>query len=254
MGAQPVMQKIEVTIPQQELVRVLVIDDDESFQTQMKEFFEALNCKVDVASSPENARTRMSNHSYQLVIADVNFDTSKMKGDRFVLDNERTLGPARVVVVTGQGLDTIDKIKKLHRRGIAVYEKSDDDLVLNLETIAQEKFEERGATFLKSIRSSLLSSLGEHVASTAVVEMSPLPVFDASSQLQDDLKQMLIDWLASRTVRDAPVLAFGTSIFTANEMIAEIQSDSEIGQAHVRMLVSEIKNCLGLVKNGSSEH
>src|SRR6266404_6139354 len=249
MGAQAVMQKIQVTIPQQELVRVLVIDDDESFQTQMKEFFEELNCMVDVANSPENARTHISRGHYELVIADVNFDTSRIKGDRFVLDNERTLGPARVVVVTGQGLDTIDRFKKLQRRGIDVYEKSNDDLVQNLEAIAQEKFEERGATFLKSVKHSISSSLGEHVASTAVVEMSPLPVFEASSQLQDDLKQLLVDWLASRRTRDAPVLAFGTSMFTANEMIEEIQGDSEIGRAHVRMLVSEIKNCLGLVKD-----
>jgi CheY-like chemotaxis protein len=255
MGAQAVMQKIEVTIPQEELVRVLLVDDDRSFQNRMGDFFESLNCKVEVASSPEEARTMLS-RAYEMVIADVNFDTSSVKGDRFVLDNQRSFGPAKVVVLTGQGLDTIDKFKKLKRRGIDIFEKSDDDLVQNLEAMAQKKFEEREANFVKSVTDSITSTLGQKAAAATAVKMAPIPApgFDPVAALQAELGEMLAQWLESRTHRDVSVLAFGTKVLTANEMIAEIRSNSEIGRAHIRMLVSEIKHCLGLVSEGTDEY
>ena len=79
------------------------------------------------------------------------------------------------------------------------------------------------------------------------------PTVNLTAQLQEELKQILVGWLASRTQRDAPVLAFGSKVLTANEMIEEIQGDSEIGAAHIRMLVSEIKDCLGLLGGGHVE-
>ncbi len=249
MGTATAIKKFEVLLPQEELVRVLVIDDEETFREQMKEFFESLNCMVDAASSPEQARSLVERNTYEIVIADVNFDTSKIRGDRFVLDNERRLGRAKVIVVTGQGLDTIEKFNKLEKRGIDVFDKGDDRLDKSLEAIAQQKLEEREAALLNSLKQSISSSLGGNAAGAAAVKMAvvPSPALDMSAQLQEELKQILISWLKTRSDRDTPVLAFGSKVLTANEMIEQIHGNSEIGLAHVRMLVSEIRNCLGLV-------
>jgi CheY-like chemotaxis protein len=251
MGTGIAVKRIEVILPQDELVRVLVIDDEETFQGQMKDFFESLNCAVDTATSPEEARNLLARNAYEIVIADVNFDTSRIKGDRFVLDNERRLGRARVVVVTGQGQDTITKYHQLRKKGIDIFDKSDDTLDQSLEAIAQQKLEERENAFLNSVKQTISSSLGQNAADAAAVKMAvvPSPDVNLTAQLQEELKQILVQWLESRSERNVPVLAFASRILTANEMIDEIQSNSEIGLAHVRMLVSEIRNCLGLLED-----
>ncbi len=249
MGTQAVMQKIEITIPQEKLVRVLVIDDDDEFQTEMKEFFEGCNCSVDVASSLEEGRRHLEKGGYEIVIADVNFDTSRIKGDRFVLDNEKRMGKARIIVVTGQGMDTIDKYKQLKKRGIGVFEKSDDSLGESLEAIAQEKFVEREATLVHCVRETISSSLGAVAGAAVSVTVAPVQDFDAGLGLLSELKEMLIQWLESRSRRDERVLAFGSTVFTPNEMIREIETDTDVGLAHIRMLVAEIKASLGLTRN-----
>ena len=248
MGVQAVMQKIEVVIPQDKLVRVLIIDDDTEFQGEMKAFFESYGCSVDVAKSPEEARAFLDSQTYEIVIADVNFDTSRVKGDRFVLDNERRLGNAQIVVVTGQGLDTINKFRALKRRGISIFDKSDNALDQNLETIAQVKFEERETKLLDSVRETISSNLGPSFAAAAAVKMARVTEkrFDPAPEQQGQLNQMLINWLSTRLQLDRRVLAYGASVLTPTEMIREIESDSEIGQAHMKLLISEIKHALRL--------
>lgn len=249
--------RIEVIVPQEKLVRVLVIDDDQEFLTEMQEFFSSNSCSVDSASSLDDAEKILKENHYEIVIADVNFDKfSVVKGDRFVLKNQKLFGKAKVVVVTGEGLSE-ERYNLLKQKGIDFLEKGEDNFSEELEEFAKKKVEERKNDIAELVQQTVNTSLG-HCSETATVAVDTTSASQSSpeplSLLMSELKQMLIEWLGTRDEPDEQLLAFGQHVYSANEMIDHIENETDIGLEHVRMLVGEIKYSLELDKDESGHH
>lgn len=71
-----------------------------------------------------------------------------------------------------------------------------------------------------------------------------------SELLMAELKQTFIDWLKSRSDPDEPTLAYGTYVYSANQMAREVSVGSEVGLALVQMLISEFRLSIGIDSNG----
>ena len=247
--------KIEITIPQENLVRVLVIDDDELFLPEMKEFFSSNNYSVDLAKSPEEATRLLKANDYEIVIADVNFEpVSSMKGDRFVLKNPELFGKAKVVIVTGEGF-TQQQYDLLRKKGIKYLEKGEENFSESLEKIAQQKAKERKNDLVDLVQQTVSTSLGTSTGAAVAVKLAPAPRVKPSptAYLMDELKQMLVEWLGTRAEGDEIVLAYGTEVYSANDMIQHIENETDVGLDHVRLLVNEIKYSMGLDEDESEK-
>jgi CheY-like chemotaxis protein len=246
---------IELTLPQERLVRVLVIDDDMDFLDSMQSFFASNNYSVDLARSPEEAAPLLKRNEYELVIADINFgDMSEVKGDHFVLNNQGLLGKAKRVVITGEWLSE-ERYRVLERAGIVFLEKGDDDLSKRLVEVAQEKAEERTKHIVQTVERQVAPSIQRLTGAAVAVKLAPVspPEPSPADVLKDELKQMLIEWLDTRGEPDEPVLAFGKHVYSANDMICHIKDETTIGVEHLRLLISEIKFSLGLDED-DTEH
>lgn len=251
---------IEVSFPQENLVRVLVIDDEESFLSAMQDFFSSNNYSIELARTPEEAAQLLKKSEFELVIADINFgDLSDVKGDHFMMKNARLFGSAKRVVVTGQWLDE-KRYKVLEKAGI-VFLGKEDELSKRLEEVAQELVEvaqEKAEARTKSIMHIVKRAAQQELAGGAEVEVKLAAVAPATPSpadlLKNELKQMLIKWLDARKSRDEQVLAYGQNFYSANDMIEQIKDETEVGLDHLRLLVSEIKFSLGLEQDDSQHY
>lgn len=244
---------IEVMFPQETLVRVLVVDDDDLFLESLQSFFSSNNYSVDLAHTPEEAAQLLEDNEYELVIADINFgDLSDVKGDKFILKNPKLFGRAKRVVVTGEWLNP-ERYEVLKKAGIIFLGKEDEDFSTRLEEVAQEKAEERTKAIVRIVEREVAPSIQRFTGAAVAVKLAPVaPARPLPADvLKEELKQMFIEWLAAREDPDEPALAYGDGLYSAREMITQIEDETGVGLEHLRLLVGEIKYSLGLIEDDS---
>src|SRR5216684_7995054 len=108
---------LEMVIPNEKLVRVLIIDDNATFLETVRAYFEAQNYSVDTAESIVRAKKLITEHDYQIILADINFQGEIARGDRFVLKHHHDFKGARVAVVTGLDINSLTSRNALEKLG-----------------------------------------------------------------------------------------------------------------------------------------
>jgi FixJ family two-component response regulator len=229
---------------------ILIIDDDEDFLESARELFSARGFDVDTAATPEAATKILKgnrNDKYQVVATDTFFDTlSHIKGDEFVLENPSLFGRAKTVVITGGDWLTFERRQKLENAGVSLLEKS-PTLVKKLEEITetenQKQAKEISMVIAKETAPRVQQLTGRSVDVT-VVSGLPRSTSALSDVMIGRLKGTLVSWLKSRTDLDSPILAYGQTVYSANEMADEVPKETMVGLAHVTMLLKEFEYSL----------
>ncbi len=237
-------EKKDVAMIEVSLARpcILIVDDDERFLEGAREFFSSQGYEVDTARTPDEAAQILKESGdvkYQLIAVDINFgDLSKTRGDEFVLQNKSLFGGAKIVAFTGAGWSSSPRRKELQKEGVSLLEKS-PGLTKILELITQEESQKR----VSDIALRVEELVGQHVA-VKVVPAATVPM--PSDMLMEELKLILVNWLRSRSDPEEPILYYGKRVYSANDMAEEVPNETEVGFAHVQMLVSEFKHSLGI--------
>lgn len=115
-----VAPKLNVTLP---LTSVLVLDDDRAYSEAVAKNLELLGAKVSTASSAAEARKLLQENLFQVIITDVALGDNKITGDEFIVESQRLMKGADVVVVTAHPARHIKRLEELESLGVRVIEK-----------------------------------------------------------------------------------------------------------------------------------
>jgi CheY-like chemotaxis protein len=245
-------EKIVVSIPRP---RVLVVDDDQSFLEGVRDYFSSHGYVVDTAPTPETAARLVQEGGpakYHLVIADLNFgELSHTRGDQFLLQNRALFRDAAAAVISGEPDLTPERQQQLREAGIHFLQKS-LGTVVRLNEIAGGAREKRASEIAAILAEQVTPRVKELTGSQPSVEFVPRAASPYGSKLTDLFKGVIIDWLRRRGNPDTPVIVYGNRIFSANDLVEEVQAETEVGIAHVRMLLSEFENFLGDGRDGEA--
>lgn len=238
--------RIQMEIPRSMLVRVLVIDDETNFQQDMKEYFEAYEYSVDVADSISRAKELLKEHTYQVILADVNFHGLMPEGDRFVLQNFKNFKGARVIVVTGLDVNSVRNRNALEGLGVPIWDKGDPDWGTKLTSLALEVAESSKKNIAAELDEFISDKLGEQKGGYV------LPISGEATIRREEarpweiaMEEILINWLKRQTDQEDPFLSIGREVLSASNMITEIKRKSAIGEELLQMFVNEVKHCVG---------
>ena len=240
----------EFSVPQEALVSVLVVDDEDDFRNTLKKLFEDWGYTVDTAATPDEAISLLQNKNYDMVIADITFDAPQISGDQLITENQNLLKRARIVAITGQGKDRIKRIKELEEIGVVVLEKGGQ--IGELKRIVTEKLEERKKFMASKLQESLTMAIAEAIreAEKSVLAgeriMLTAPPFSAPAYLLDEVQRTLIDWLKTRENPDRRTILYGNRSYSTSELAAEIERGTEVGREHLEMMVDLFKECLSI--------
>lgn len=125
--------------------RALVLDDDENYRDEVQKLLAHQGMVVDVVSSPEEAQRALAGNSYQLIVADIRFEGEAMQGDSFIIKNKPSIGGAKIIVNTGDSVDTIRHLEELRALDVPILEKGQIHLD-QIENIAAEIIANRAAS------------------------------------------------------------------------------------------------------------
>lgn len=239
---------IQMAIPKAKLVRVLVIDDEPHFQQDMRDYFGAYGYSADVAPSINEAKVLLRKHSYQLILADVNFQGALPEGDRFVLQNSKHFKGARVVVVTGLDVNSVRNRNALEELGVPIWDKGDPNWGAKLTELAQQTADASRARIEAEVDEFLAVKLGDR--ETQYVVKSPMSRSAAGQETRRPweiaIEAILVDWLGTQADQDQPFLSIGRDVFSAAQMVDEIKSRSTIGDELLEMFITEVRHCVGM--------
>jgi CheY-like chemotaxis protein len=241
--------------------RILIIDDDGPFVAKAREYFIGCGFDVDTARTPEEARQEyLKKYEYQLVAADISFAAlSKTKGDRFVMENRSLFGKAKLVLISAGEWLTEERRDQLNAAEILFVEKN-SNLNTKLAGITKKERDRWTKGIEKVVQSETVPSIQKitggkvHMkiqpagAATAGAGAKPSPSFDRTFT---KMKQTLIKWLQTRGDLDMPVFAYGDRVYSANEMIAEVENGTKVGFDHVELMIGEWEHSLEIDSNAS---
>jgi ActR/RegA family two-component response regulator len=224
---------------------VLIIDDERDFLERTRNFFKFRKYDVDVARTPEEAMPYLIEHAqnpkYRIIITDDNFKKlSRKKGHQFILENQKLLGEAKALIVSGAEHPSAETLAQLQEVGARYIEKND-----SLEGILKEVTKgdrEEQEKFVKEKVADNLADLPKSAGGPALVAIKPAPAQSPrpfSEEALSTLKQIIINWLETRGDLNTPALAYGERVYSANEMIQEVENETEVGRDHVMMLLAE---------------
>jgi hypothetical protein len=241
--------------------RILIVDDDVDLLRSLKDFFLGLGYEVDTCQIPEDAQRKIEErgtHYYQMVAFDVDFKgLSSFSGEDFVINNPHLFGKAYKVIISAGSWYTKDRQKDLRNANIEFVEKS-HKLGIHLATVLKADMEQR----VKTKAEELTAETGSHINFKITLPTGAgqaegvVPIHaaaPASPRLQSpfsevilDLKGALIEWLRTRREPDKKVFKCGAAIFSANEMIEQVEKETEVGLDHIRMMIGEFKCSIGM--------
>lgn len=243
-------EKIVVSIPS---LRVLLVDDDQSFLEHVRNYFSSSGYSVDIARTPEEAARLVQEGGpakYQMVIADLSFgDLSRTEGDQFLLQNRPLFRDAAAAIVSGERDLAPERRQRLREAGIHFLQKS-SGTVGRLIEIAGGAKEKRANKIAAILAEEVMPRVEKLTGSQPSVEFVPRAASPYISKLTELFKGVIIDWLRGRAHPDTPAVVYGKKFFTANELAEEIQAETEVGLAHMRMLLGEFENFLGGDRDG----
>lgn len=239
--------------------RILIVDDDIKLLAILKEFFLTRRYEVDTCQIPEDAQRLIEERGsdyYQIVAFDADFKgLSSFSGEDFVINNPHLFGKAIKTIISAGSWNTPERRKELESADIKFVEKS-PKLGINLATIWMADMEKKVKTKTEELRAetgshidykiSLPSSAAQPSAAGPLHAAAPLsPKFH--SQLSEaivDLKGVLIEWLSTRREPDKKVFKCGATVYSANEMIEQVEKETEVGLEHIRMMIGEFKGSI----------
>ena len=237
----------------QSKIRVLLLDDEPKFLRSTKEFLEQEGCTVDAVRYPAEAAHLLERENYQMVVADLNFDPPHISGERFITDNIQLMNKAKVIAVTGQALSAYKIKRELAKLGVEFIHKDEDVITDRLTNIACEKAEEQRqyiTNFLQSAVGTITTEPGIEATATAELTAAEAqPLFSkrpaaATEYLLKNLEFILTSYLRSRKQPDCQAISYGDCILSPNELARHIEDGTEIGLAHLDMLIREFKSSL----------
>ena len=233
---------------------ILIIDDVEKFLDKVSEFFINLGYDVDTARTPEEAKSLLkgNENKYQIVACDINFgQLSKTKGDRFIIENPLLFGKAKRLIISAGEWLTPERKKQLSEANIAFFEKT-SHLNKKLKEVSREENDkwtkvqkivttETVPSIERAIGAKVKLTFGRATPTAATTATAPAlrPERQLSELATRKMKRTIINWLKSRGSLDEPVFAYGRRVYSANQMIDEVESESEVGFDHVEMLLDE---------------
>ena len=241
--------KIIVSLPRP---RVLLIDDDKKFLERAEEYFVNLDYDVDLARTPEEAQPLLLKHEYQLVAADIDFgNLSRTKGDRFVMDNSRLFGKAKRVLISAGEWLTPERRKQLADVDISFVPKA-ASVPERLSQITDEENAKRKKHIEDIVRhhaseitqitgTAVKIVMSSHAATATSLAPQPARLRDVAVQR---MKRSLIKWLQTRGNIDEQVFAYGDRVYSANEMIDQIERETPVGVSHIEMMLQEFEDSL----------
>lgn len=249
---------IAVSIPRPS---ILIIDDDVGFLEGAREYFAARGYDVDTSRTPEEAErilTENGKDKYQVIITDDNFGKlSKTKGHEFVLRNHHLFGKAKAVMISGAEHPSPEILQQLANAKTPYLEKS-GSLKATLATITQQENQRRTNEIEQVVKKETARRIEEltgrpvaiqilAIGAAAAAAPAPQPKLEVALE---SLKQTLIKWLQLRGELDEPVFAYGKRIYSANEMIREVETETDVGIEHVQMLLDEFEESLEIDVDG----
>src|SRR6266481_1627487 len=114
--------------------QVLVIDDDDSFRSALREVLEDWGYMVDSASSPAEAMKLLHHESYHAVVTDTHFEGSKTSGDDFLLQHQELIQGATKIAITGREPQGVKRLSELRSLGIPILQKGDSQFRSDLRS------------------------------------------------------------------------------------------------------------------------
>lgn len=219
-------------IPKSDWVRILVVDDDVDFLKRVKVNFELNNfTTVDTATSPEKAveYLKLNKNLYHAVIADINFETSEISGDEFVVNNIKLFGKARILVVTGIQENTYEILKQFKALDIPIQDKLDDGWRDVISEVIEETKKERIGDIQKKLQGIAT------VTSIASISKTEIGV-----------KDLLLDWLNNSSNPEEGVFLMGGNALSAFDLVEQVEEGTPLGNRLFKMFVREIRRSLKL--------
>ena len=230
--------------------KMLIIDDDQPFLDGATEFFSRRGFVVTTARTPESAEKLLADgNTYQIVLTDVNFGKlSNIQGDDFVKENRSLFGKAKCVVISAGEWFTEERKQQFEEAGISfaykgrlegpVFKLSQEEnervrQVIELQLPAIEKITGRKMTAV---------SIGGTTATGVAATRAPQPRREVPARLMDGLKHTVIQWLKTRGDLDRPVFSYGDKVYSANSLITEVETESEVGFDHIMMLYKQFEH------------
>jgi DNA-binding response OmpR family regulator len=215
----------QIEVPAQDLLKVLVVEDDDGVRETYRDHFEQEGFSADAVENPEAALKALSESSFDLVVADVRFPNGSMSGDEFILDNQALLGNAEPIVVTGYSPDLISRREELVERGVKIYRKGKETFD-ELTRAANEKLEQRKSNLAEKIRNYALR-----------MKEGEWALHPAESKLIEKATVILTGWLRAMKKPDEQSLIYDGRAYSPKQVIEEIERGTEVGVEHVDMML-----------------
>lgn len=254
-AARASITQILISVPRP---RVLLIDDDENFLKRAEDYFLDLEYDVDVARTPEEAQPLLLNNTYQLVAADIDFgNRSRTRGDRFVMENAELFGKAKRVLISAGEWLTPERREQLSAVNISFVPKA-ASVPQRLSQITDAENAKRAKDIEDIVRKQTVHEIGQimgtqvslvmssHAATGVAVALAPerAPQRDLRQLAVERMKRSLIKWLQTRGNLDEQVFAYGDRMYSANEMIDQIERETPVGISHIGMMLQEFEDSL----------
>jgi CheY-like chemotaxis protein len=237
-----VATKIAVSLA---LPRILIVDDDKAFLDGARDYFASCGFDVDIALTPDAGKRILEERGkdyYQLIVTDYDFGDEHIKGDAFVRENRHLFGKSKIAIISGAAGLT-QQIRTQLREAQDLFLEKSPRLTTKLKDLTQVESAKRAneiETVIKEMAPRIEKLTGEPVDVKFVSGHAPLlqePLFDVAKRM----KQVFLRWLRTRGELDEPVLAYGKNLYSANQLIEHVEDETEVGLAHMRMLLKQFE-------------
>jgi len=174
-----------------------------------------------------------------MVIVDVVFDDDVRGGDDFVIDEEDLMRGACRVILTAKRQYEIPRHSELAEMGIPMLRKSDNDCLESLKKLVQHlnvQTEEQERTPAEASVSSEMTT-GEILTEETLEE-----------RIARKAREILIKWLHTKRDLNRRSIIYAGREYSPNMMIEEIKKKTEVGEAHVEMLLELFDYLTGAAK------
>lgn len=223
---------LEVPMPP---LRFLLLEDNERFRVSLKESLEQEGHVVDAVEFSYEAGKLLSGYVYHVVIADIALHPQDIRGDEFILQHRELLDQAEVVAITGYGTNEV-RVDELDEMGVSILTKGKH--IKELLEITERRLAKRREELENHIQ-TIVNKENERRPFDMKLSKAPLGLLKL-------LEQVLLEWLRSREDPTKKGIIYGGRIYSSNELAEEVEKGTEVGQAHLKMLVDLFKFSVNL--------
>jgi DNA-binding response OmpR family regulator len=241
----PVSVDAAVHFDRENLVKILVVDDDNDLRDGWEAEFKENGYDTDTADGPDAAVQMLTHNNYELVISDIVFDKSPITGDQLIVENKELLTSSRVVAVSAHNSDRIRLREELERMGVPILQKG--DVIKKLLEIAATVLNRRRLELSKIGKESIEDAVAnQRLISRRILSVSDSPRKQIASDLLSHLEEILVNSLRTRQQPDKRSIVYGNRVFSPNEIAEEVLQGTEIGRLHVEAMVELFKEVLDI--------